>query len=134
MKKYEILEHPADLKIKVFGKDKKELFLNMLIAMAENQKAEKTKEKVKREIKIESFDLPNLLIDFLSKVLYLSQTYKEIYFNFKFKNFSENKIGGKLLGFKVKRFGEDIKAATYHDLDIHQKKDKTWEAIALFDI
>jgi len=33
MKKYEILEHRADLKIRVFGKTKKELFKNALLGM-----------------------------------------------------------------------------------------------------
>ncbi len=135
MKKYEILEHKADLKIKAFGKDKKELFSNMLLAMAESQKPEiKGKQKNKRQIKIKSLDLAVLLVDFLSEALYLSQVNKEIYFDINFKKFSNTEIKGELIGQKVARFGEDIKAVTYHGLDIHQKKDKTWEAIVLFDI
>ena len=38
MKKYEILEHPADLKIRAFGKDKKELFWNMLNGLQDSLK------------------------------------------------------------------------------------------------
>ena len=135
MKKYEILEHKADLKIRAFGKDKKELFSNMLLAMAESQKPEiKGKQKNKRQIKIKSLDLAALLVDYLSEALYLSQVNKEIYFDINFKKFSNTEIEGELIGQKVVRFGEDIKAVTYHSLDIHQKKDKTWEAIVLFDI
>lgn len=135
MKKYEILEHKADLKIRAFGKDKKELFSNILLVMAESQKPEiKGKQKNKRQIKIKSLDLAVLLVDFLSEVLYLSQVNKEIYFDINFKKFSNTEIEGELIGQKVARFGEDIKAVTYHSLDIHQKKDKTWEATILFDI
>ena len=135
MKKYEILEHKADLKIRAFGKDKKELFSNMLLAMAESQKPEiKGKQKNKRQIKIKSLDLAVLLVDFLSEALYLSQVNKEIYFDINFKKFSNTEIEGELIGQKVERFGEDIKAVTYHSLDIHQKKDKTWEVTILFDI
>ena len=135
MKKYEILEHKADLKIRTFGKDKKELFSNMLLAMAESQKPEiKGKQKNKRQIKIKSLDLAALLVDYLSEALYLSQVNKEIYFDINFKKFSNTEIEGELIGQKVARFGEDIKAVTYHSLDIHQKKDKTWEATILFDI
>ena len=135
MKKYEILEHKADLKIRAFGKDKKELFSNMLLAMAESQKPEiKGKQKNKRQIKIKSLDLAALLVDYLSEALYLSQVNKEIYFDINFKKFSNTEIEGELIGQKVARFGEDIKAVTYHSLDIHQKKDKTWEATILFDI
>jgi len=134
MKKYEVLEHKADLKIRVFGKDKKELFLNVLLGMAESQKAEVLPEKVKREIQIKSLDIETLLVDFLSEVLYLTQVNLEVYNNVKFKKFSDTEIEGELIGQKVERFGEDIKGVTYHSLDIHQKEDGVWEATVLFDI
>ena len=135
MKKYEVLEHRADLKIRAFGKDKGELFLNMLLGMTENQRAEiKSETKIKRNIKIESLDLKALLVDFLSEALYLGQVNKEVYLDANFTKFTDIEIEGKLIGQKVERFGEDIKAVTYHDLDIHQRKDATWEATVLFDI
>ncbi len=135
MKKFEVLEHKADLKIRAFGKIKEELFLNMLFGMAENQKAEiKSKKKIRRKIKIKSLDFPALLVDFLSEALYLGQVNKEIYFNAKFAKFTDREIEGELIGQKVERFGEDIKAVTHHDLDIRQKKDRTWGAAVLFDI
>lgn len=135
MKKFETLEHKADLKIRAFGKEKSELFSNAILGMSESMKPEiKGKEKTKHEIKIKSLDLPTLLVDFLSEVLYLSQTNKEVYFNIKFKKLTNTELEGKIIGQKVERFGEDIKAVTYHDLDIHQKKDGIWEATILFDI
>ncbi|TET84480.1 MAG: archease [Candidatus Nealsonbacteria bacterium] len=134
MKKYEILEHKADLKIRAFGKDKKELFLNMLKGMTESQKAEKLKTKVKRQIKIKSLDLLALLVDFLSEALYLSQVNKEAYFDINFKKFSNTEIKGELIGQKVKRFGEDIKAVTHHSLEIKRTKKGIWEGTVLFDI
>ncbi|HEY0087507.1 MAG TPA: archease [Candidatus Lokiarchaeia archaeon] len=150
MKKFEILEHKADLKIRSFGRTKEELFLNMLNGMSQGQKPEiKSKEKIKREIKIKSLDLPSLLVDFLSEVLYLTQANKEIYSDVKFKKFSGSELEAELFGKKVERFGEDIKAVTYHNLEINQRperskggrktnvlrpKDGSWEAIVLFDI
>ena len=140
--KYEILEHKADLKIKAFGKTKEELFQNALFAMAECMKPEIKKTEGKRKIKIKSPDLPALLVDFLSEVLYLSQVNKEIYNEVKFKKFSDTPSAGsgqaeleaELLGQKVERFGEDIKAVTYHSLNVRQKEDGSWEATVLFDI
>lgn len=132
--KFKILPHTADLKIKASGKTKEELFSNMLNGMSQSQKPEiKSKEKIKREIKIKSLDLPSLLVDFLSEVLYLAQVNKEVYFKVRFKKISNNEIEGELIGQKVERFGEDIKAVTYHGLDVRQKKD-VWEATLLFDI
>ena len=132
MKKYEILEHKADLKIKAFGKTKKELFSNMLFAMMESLKAELTKKEKRRKIKVKSIDLNALLVDFLSEVLYISQTNKEIYTKVRFNKFNDKEINGELIGQKVKSFGEEIKAVTHHNLEI--KKNKNWEAIVLFDI
>jgi SHS2 domain-containing protein len=152
MKRYEILEHKADFKIKVKGLSKEELFLNALLGMEEGLRPEtkETKEEIKREIKIKSIDLPALLVDFLNEALYLIQVHKEIYNKIKFVKFSDNEgeedksssssfatareLEGELIGQKVERFGEDIKAVTYHDLDIYQKEDGTWEAVVLFDI
>ena len=135
MKKFEILPHRADLKIRAFGEDKKELFLNMLSAMTKSQKPEiKITKKVKRKIKINSPDLLTLLVDFLNEALCLGQINKEVYNSVIFKKFTDRKIEGELTGQKVERFGEDIKAVTYHNLEVRQKKDKTWEAIVLFDI
>jgi len=136
MKKYEVLEHRADLKIRAFGRTKEELFLSMLIGMSESMKPKvrRLEEKNRREIKIKSLDLPTLLVDFLSEALYLNQVNHEAYFNVKFRKFFDNEIEGELIGQKVERFGEDIKGVTYHNLNIHQREDGIWEAIILFDI
>ena len=135
MKKFEILEHTADLKIKVFGRTKEELFSNALLAMSDAFRPEiKVRKKKTRDIRVESPDLGALLVDFLSEALCSTQVNKEIYTDIKFKNFSDTHLEGNLFGQKVERFGEDIKAVTYHGLDVHQKKDGTWEATILFDI
>jgi SHS2 domain-containing protein len=131
--KYEILEHKADLRIRAFGKTREELFLNMLLGMAESQKPEiKGEGKIIRQIRVKSLDLPALLVDFLSESLYQSQVNKEIYSGAKFKKFSDNELEAELFGKKAERFGEDVKAATHHNLDIHHNK--AWEATLLFDI
>ncbi len=134
MKKFEVLEHKADLKIRVFGKDLKELFENAMVGMFESAKYERENEEIKRDIKISSIDLPSLLVDFLSEVLYLSEVNQEIYQKIQFKKLSEKEIEGTLIGKKLKRIGVVIKGVTYHDLDICQRKDGIWEATVLFDI
>jgi len=134
MKKYEILEHKADLKIRAFGKTKEELFENAMIGMFEGARYEDEGKKIKKEIKVSSQDLLSLLVDFLSEILYLSEVNHQVYYQIQFKKFTDKNIEGILLGKKLKRIGVVIKGATYHDLDIHQKKDKTWEATILFDI
>lgn len=141
MKKFEILEHRADLKIKAFGKTRKELFLNMFLGMEESLKPELTKEIDKQEIKINSLDSETLLVDFLSQVLYLNNINQAVYNDIRFKKLTDPstssgqvaELEGELIGQKVKLFGEEIKAVTYHDLEIVQK-DGNLEAVVLFDV
>jgi SHS2 domain-containing protein len=136
MKKFEVLEHKADLKIRVFGKTKEELFKNAMVGMFETAKYETTKRLTTKRLttKIKAFDLPSLLVDFLSEVLYLVETKKLVFERAEFKKFTENEIEATLIGKPLKRMGVHIKGVTYHDLNIHQEKDGTWQATILFDI
>lgn len=135
MKKFKILDHKADLKIKVFGKDLKKLFENAMIGMFEGARYEKKvkSQKSKVKIKIKSLDLSSLLVDFLSEVLYFCETKKLVFQKIIFQKFTDNKIEATLIGEPLKRMGVQIKAVTYHDLEIHQEKG-IWQATILFDI
>ncbi len=134
MKKYEILPHTADLKIKVFGKTQEELFQNALLGMAEAIGAKNDKEKLaKRNIATESQDINALLVDFLNEVLYLTQTNKEIYTKIDFDELSDRRLRGIIYGKKVDAFSEDIKAVTYHGLEI-KRYSSGLEAVIIFDI
>jgi len=53
----------------------------------------------------------------------LTQVNKEIYNKVKFTKFTDTELEAELSGQKVERFGEDIKAVTYHGLEIKQNKD-----------
>ena len=133
MKKFEILEHQADLKIRAFGKTKEELFENAMIGMFEGAKCEQDGKDIKQEINVTSLDIPSLLVDFLSEVLYLSEVNHQVYYQFQFETFTDKNIKGVLLGKRIKNIGIAIKGVTYHDLDIHQGEDKIWQATILFD-
>ena len=133
--KYEVLSHTADLKIRVFGSNKEELFSNAVLAMQDCLKSKsKNQSSEIRDVEIKSSSLETLLVDFLSEVLYLTQVNKEVYNKIKFEEFSDIKIKAKLYGKKAESFGEDIKGITYHDLTIAQQSNGTWEAVILFDI
>ena len=132
---YEILSHTANLKIRVWGKDKKDLFLNALLSLMESIKPKAIKsEKREQSINIKSEDLETLLVDFLNEVIYLSQSNQEAYSKIEFHNFSDKSLKGKLIGTQAESFGEEVKAATYHNLRVQKKDDNLWEAIILFDV
>jgi len=135
MEKYKILEHIGDLKILVLGKTKKDLFKNALRAMAEILSSEiNSSKKIKRIIKVNSYDLNSLLVDFLNEVLFLTQINKEVYKYLNFLKFNNNEIKAEIKGQKVKRFNNDIKAVTYHNLKIERDKNKILKAEITFDI
>jgi SHS2 domain-containing protein len=136
MKKYEFLGHRADLQVRAFGKTRKDLFLHSMEGMIKGMgsKIVEPQKQSKRKVKVESLDLPALLVDFLSEVLYLTQVHKEIYSEIRFIKFTDKELEVELTGYEVERFGEDIKAVTHHNVDVHQREDGTWEATVLFDV
>lgn len=135
MEKYKILDHRADLEIEIIGRNKKEIFQNALLAVRDYLSPIFLKEtrKVKRDIKIESIDLPTLLIDFLNEVIYLSEVKKESYTKIEFGELSEKRLKGTLYGEKVGGFSREIKAATYHNLQLKRKKG-VFKTKVLFDV
>lgn len=133
--KFKILPHTADVRMLVFGNSFKDLFLNALLGMEEVMGPIKTnKETNWRKFKIESLDSIALLIDFLSEILYLTQTNKEIYNQLEIKELKENSIEGRVKGIKVEGFFKDVKGVTYHEAYVQQKSDDKWEAMIIFDL
>jgi SHS2 domain-containing protein len=76
------LSHTADVKIKVYGKNLKEIINNSLLALKSFWKPKLTKTKIEKEIKIESNNEVNLLIDFLSEILAETYIEKAIFIKF----------------------------------------------------
>jgi SHS2 domain-containing protein len=148
--KYKILEHPAELRLRIFGKTIEELFSNAAEVMAQILSAEAAKSKIKNQkprrrtstlrdkskikIKVESDDINTLLVDFLSEILAKSQINKCVYLVSDIKIDASNfMLHASCIYFPVERFDEEIKAVTYQDLNI-QKIDGIWQTILVFDI
>lgn len=135
MIKYEILTHTGDVKIKVYGSTKEELFKNALEGMEAILKSKtKNKRSKTRKFEVRSSDVNALLVDFLNEINYLRQVNKEMYMEVEFKNFSDNEAEGIVRGFEIYEFGEDIKAVTFHELDIRQNEKGEWETNIVFDV
>ena len=138
-KEYEVLPHTADLQIRVYGKDLKELFRNAVRGMFDSIHPEfdpefKGREKNRRKIEVESHDLEALLVDFLSEALYLSDVHGEAYLDVEILEMSKTRIKGVLLGTPIIDFGSgEIKAVTHHGLYVKQI-DGGWAAEVLFDL
>lgn len=140
MKKYELLEHPAELRLRIYGKTIEELFSNAAEVMADVLAIREKRQgkSVKKELlKIQSIDINSLLVDFLSEILAKSQINKCIYLVPKIRvsivNSQKSKVVADLVGYPVGHFDEDIKAVTYQDLNI-QKIKGIWQTKLVLDI
>ena len=146
-KDFEILPHTADLKIRVYGKTREELFTNALIGMFqavrpiapeclynEHERLVCPQLPITRDIGVNSPDINALLVDYLSYALYLSDVHNEAYLHVTIDSLSDNRIIAHLQGIPINGFEEsEIKAVTYHDLNIVQK-DGLWQTDIVFDI
>jgi len=146
-KRFEIVEEAANLKLRIFGSSAKDIFKNALYAMGLTQKPEIVEQstvgkligrlrgkQVSEDFLIESMDYNTLLIDFLSDVLSRSDIHNAVFFDVKFKNFSENKIEGKIYGVKTDDFSKNIKSVIYNEVDIKETDSNKWESLLTLDI
>jgi SHS2 domain-containing protein len=139
MKKFEFLEHTADVKMRIFGITLDKLFKNAVLGMAKLQKSKVKSQKSKLQFKIQKFvelkssDLETLLVDFLSAVLTQSDIEHAVFPEIKIKKLTNTEIEAEIFGVKIDKFNKDIKAVTYHGAEVKKAGDH-WEAIVLFDI
>ncbi len=129
-KPYEIFDHTADVGIIVRGKTLEEMFEKAAYAMFDIMVyADRIEPVGKYRVNIESDNLEDLLVDWLSELLYVFST--ELFVMSKFQVNMEEKNGGYSLRgvcwgepYSREKHGvkTEIKAVTYHELKIDQKK------------
>ncbi|OGI19253.1 MAG: hypothetical protein A3J06_03835 [Candidatus Moranbacteria bacterium RIFCSPLOWO2_02_FULL_48_19] len=117
---YSFLEHTADVRMRVTGDSPEGLFRDALFGMVSLMSPETKKEgeKIRRKIALDAPDRTALLIDFLNEALVWMHTESEAYTEVRFHTLGERKLEAELEGERVAGFGEDIKAATYHEAEV----------------
>jgi len=133
---YEFLPHTADIKIGVWADNMNNLFASALKAMADILGIDETgqKDAIEKDLYIQSSDIKALLIDFLSEVLAQSDIENAIFDEMEIYQLDNHNLKAKIIGQKTNGFKEDIKAVTYHQLQLDQKTDGSCRATILFDI
>jgi len=134
MKNFEIFEHTADIGIIVYGKTKEEVFVNsakgMFYILTEEEEVGKNKSFY--QFKLSADTLEDLLISWLSELLYIFETKLVILNKFVLEEFSDYNLFARVYGENIghnKKIKREIKAVTYHYLEF--KKDevsKLWRA------
>jgi SHS2 domain-containing protein len=122
MKKYELIDHTADIAIKAYGKNLSEAFENAAKAMFDIITDTSEIESIGQyDIELEAPDLEQLLVDWLSELLYLNTARNQVFGFFKVELDEKNiKLKAKVFGDKFDlskhKIGAEIKAVTYHML------------------
>lgn len=120
---YEILEHTADLKIRVYGNNFVDVLKNSAYAVSDLLFPEDivTDQSYDFEITGEADD--QILVKLLNEVVYVLQTKKLLLKLFYIKETKENHYSVHCKGKKINYSDEinyDIKGVTYHDLLIEE--------------
>ncbi len=140
---YELIEHTADVGIRVKADDLKGLFKNAGLAMfeivAEKKPATRTQghKGTSRRIVIKqkAENLEELFVNWLNELLSLSSAKELIFSGFEISEIDEKHLKAVVTALSSKnyRVNVEIKAATYHQLKI-EKLSKGWQAEVIFDV
>ena len=142
MKPLEIIDHTADVGIKVWGPTLIELFENAargMFRVIAGEKHNAQGSKIEKKIKIDIYreDFEELLVDWLSELLYIFNREKIYFYNFKMLKLNNNGIQAEASGVNIDFTQNDlyteIKAVTFHNLKIEENVDGFSCAI-IFDV
>ncbi|UCD14224.1 MAG: archease [Thermoplasmatales archaeon] len=136
MKQYELIEHTADVAIKAYGKTVSEAFKNAAIGMFDIITDNSSIDDVGQyNIQLKAPDLEQLLVDWLSELLFLNSAKNLVFGTFDVtvdNNHLSAHVRGEEFDSSKHKKGAEIKAVTYHMLEVHNKK--PYYVQVLFDI
>lgn len=135
---YEYFEHRADIGIRGIGENIKEAFEQVAIAlfaiMVEIQEVE---EKEIERVTVEGLDYEELLMAWLSELLYLKDVGNKMYSKFRIFKIEETNLNAEILGEKIDlkkhKLKLEVKAATWTQLEVKELNNK-WIAQCVVDV
>ncbi|WMT51157.1 MAG: archease [Ferroplasma sp.] len=131
---YDILDHTADLKVKIYGNSYTAIFQNSVITISDLIVDRKLlRPDFNKTIEIEKNTPDNILVNLLNDILFYMEYENVIYFSSKL-DFTENRLQGGIFGSSIPdnaEYRNVIKAATYYDLKVNPEHGF---AIVVFDI
>jgi SHS2 domain-containing protein len=127
MKRYELIEHTADIGIKAYGKTLAGAFANaaygMFSVIAELKNVRETES---RRVEATADDVESLLFEWLNGLLYYFDVEMLIFRRFDIKEFGDTRLAADCWGEKYDasrhRIKTGVKSATYHLLEVDRQK------------
>ncbi len=138
MKKFDVIDHTADIGVVAYGADLREAFANaaygMFCLMAD---LEKVREETGRHVEVEALDREELVVSWLNELLYLFDVDMIIFKRFDLVELTDTRLKADAYGEKIDASRHDlrggIKAATYHMLKVAED-DGRWSIRVIFDV
>ncbi|HDM37841.1 MAG TPA: archease [Candidatus Omnitrophica bacterium] len=137
-KGFQILEHTADLRLKIRGSSDKELFINAakgMFSVITSIDNIALKERIPVELRASKKE--DLLIDWLNELLFLINTKDMLFREFKIYELNRGYIKAEAIGERIDskrhKIITEIKAATYYNIKIISD-DSGWSCEITFDV
>jgi len=134
---FEVIDHTADIGIIARGGDPPALFSNAAAGMLSLLiDVDMLHKDVVREVGLEAADRETLLVQWLNELLYIIYTETLVLIKFDISidgNRLVARCDGQNVDLKSHMFKREIKAATYHNLEIAER-DGEYSARIIFDI
>ena len=136
--KYEIIEHTADMGLRIFGENLEEIFVNAasgLFDLIVEVKTVEEKESVDFAVKAEGKE--ELLVRWLSELHFKFEVDRMLFKRFEISKMSERSLEAKGYGEKFDpvrhELKTEIKGVTYHQLKV-ETREEGWVAEVIFDV
>ncbi len=135
--RYLPIDHTADLGLQVWGRTLPELYANAAEGMASlyyNPDAVRPLEK--RAVAVEGYDCEEVLVHWLSELLYLVEVHSFLPSRFEIAELDDTHLRAEVAGepFDPQRheWRTGIKAVTYHEIQVREEEGE-WTVVIIFD-
>ena len=132
-RRFEEIEHTADWSIRVYGESLNALFTHAAEGMFSLLELQfKSEQSQTRNIELSAIDSESLLVSWLEELLYLLESEAVAAVDYDLQ-VNEKNLRASVATRQIKSMKKDIKAVTYHELEI-QKDDAGFQTTIVFDV
>jgi SHS2 domain-containing protein len=133
-RRFEEIEHTADIAIRVWGRDLAELFANAAYGMGSLLGVVKdTGHTVKRTIELDAGDVEILLVEWLGELLFFADKDNLVFTDFDSLEVTTTQLRARVRGRRIEERRTYIKAVTFSELEITQTS-TGYRTVIVFDV
>jgi SHS2 domain-containing protein len=129
---YEILQHTADVRLRVTASTLEELFADALRGLMDVMHGATAGDTDTVQVEVESGDVTALLVDFLNEALVRAHVQRRSFTGASFASLTERRAAATLTSVPAE-FEEDVKAVTYHEAEV-RRGENGWTTMLVLDI